>query len=585
MRYVLYARKSSESEDRQVQSIDDQTRIMRDMATSRGLTIVEEVTESHSAKDPGKRPGFEQVVTLIEQGHADAILCWHVNRLTRNPIDAGRLSWLLQTEKLRAIQTSDRAFLPSDNVLLFSIETGVATQDILTMKKNVRRGTESKLSKGWAPYRAPEGYRNNLYDHTIEPDPERFESIQRAWQLLISGTHTVSQVWRTLNEKWGYKTRPTHRGGDKPLARTVAYKMFSNPFYAGYFPYDGELFVGSHVPMITLAEFEMAQMHIRGQVGKAHRHKHLFAYAGLMTCGTCGKTVTAEVQGGRHRRGRYVYYHCANRGSACVRKNVREEVIEAKIAETLEALTITPEFRHVVMVALEEWSSTQADGGGTEYVQQQQSLVQMERMLSELLEMRLRQTIDDALFIVKQKELKEEVSRLRLALAGTRERINLAKESVRNAMIYRETSSAQFQTGSPERRREIATALGTCFALAGDELRLELNPLLAFMQDKKEQLKVAKELSDRPQGLLRHSVSESVSSHSWAKTGSFTGVSEPRKIGSQRVKETSARAKVSSGWTDRTETEHTFGPLDDLFRLACAQENYFPRPSWVHSHD
>jgi hypothetical protein len=110
MRYVLYARKSSESEDRQVQSIDDQTRIMRDMANSRGFTIVEEVTESHSAKDPGQRPGFERVVALIEQGHADAILCWHVNRLTRNPIDAGRLSWLLQTEKMRAIQTSDRTF-------------------------------------------------------------------------------------------------------------------------------------------------------------------------------------------------------------------------------------------------------------------------------------------------------------------------------------------------------------------------------------------------------------------------------------------------------------------------------------------
>jgi hypothetical protein len=453
------------------------------------------------------------------------------------------------------------------------------------MKKNVRRGTESKLSKGWAPYRAPEGYRNNLYDHTIEPDPERFETIQRAWKLLASGTHTVSQVWRTLNGEWGYRTRPTHRGGDKPLARTVAYKMFSNPFYAGYFPYDGELFVGSHVPMITLAEFETAQTHIRGQVGKAHRHKHRFAYAGLMTCGTCGKTVTAEVQGGRHRRGRYVYYHCANRGGACVRKNVREEVVEEKIARTLEQVAITPEFRRVVMAALEEWGSTQAGGGDAEYARQQQSLTQMERMLSELLEMRLRQTIDDSLFVLKQKELKEEVSRLRLALAGTRERIDRAKESVRNAMTYRETAAGQFQTENPEHRREIATALGTRFELIGGELAIELNPLLAFMQSRKEQEQAVRVFNHRLNIELNSSVSVSVPHHPRSKSGIFTTVSEPREIGSQRAKETPAGAKVSSGWTDRTDSEHPFGPLDSLFRLASDPANYFPRPSWLHPHE
>ena len=105
MRYILYARKSSESEDRQVQSIDDQVRILRDLATSRGLTIVEEISESHSAKDPGARAGFEGMLKKIEHGQADAILCWAINRLTRNPVDSGkRIPYGLKSASLLTIE-------------------------------------------------------------------------------------------------------------------------------------------------------------------------------------------------------------------------------------------------------------------------------------------------------------------------------------------------------------------------------------------------------------------------------------------------------------------------------------------------
>ena len=139
MRYILYARKSSESEDRQVQSIDDQLRIMREIAAARGLEIVDEIQESKSAKDPGQRPGFERLLKAIETGRADAILTWAINRLTRNPIDSGRLSWLLQNGTLSAIQTPEKQYLPSDNVLIFSVETGTANQYIIDLKKKIGR--------------------------------------------------------------------------------------------------------------------------------------------------------------------------------------------------------------------------------------------------------------------------------------------------------------------------------------------------------------------------------------------------------------------------------------------------------------
>ena len=88
MRYFLYARKSSEEKNRQVQSIEDQIEALRPLIEGRGLEVVDVLTESRSAKAPG-RPVFCEMLDRIQKGHADGILCWHLNRLTRNEIDSG----------------------------------------------------------------------------------------------------------------------------------------------------------------------------------------------------------------------------------------------------------------------------------------------------------------------------------------------------------------------------------------------------------------------------------------------------------------------------------------------------------------
>lgn len=51
-RFVLYARKSSEREDRQVQSIGDQIAYWEKKAKEEGIEIVKIYTEEKSAKTP-----------------------------------------------------------------------------------------------------------------------------------------------------------------------------------------------------------------------------------------------------------------------------------------------------------------------------------------------------------------------------------------------------------------------------------------------------------------------------------------------------------------------------------------------------
>src|SRR3989338_11112892 len=92
IKYFLYARKSSESEDRQVQSIDDQINRLKQLAKDLSLDIKKTYTEAKSAKKPDNRPIFNEIIQRIENGEAGGILCWQINRPSRHPIDSGKLS-------------------------------------------------------------------------------------------------------------------------------------------------------------------------------------------------------------------------------------------------------------------------------------------------------------------------------------------------------------------------------------------------------------------------------------------------------------------------------------------------------------
>ena len=105
IKYFLYARKSSEAEDRQAASIDAQKDELLKIAEEQGLAIVEVLTESQSAKKPG-RPVFNKMLERIYKGEANGIICWKLDRLARNPVDGGQISWMLQQSAIAQIVTS-----------------------------------------------------------------------------------------------------------------------------------------------------------------------------------------------------------------------------------------------------------------------------------------------------------------------------------------------------------------------------------------------------------------------------------------------------------------------------------------------
>ena len=92
--YFLYARKSTDVEDKQVLSIEAQLTELRNYAKTENLSIIEEIVEKQSAKSPG-RPLFNSMVSRLEKGEGNGIVSWNPFMSTPSFISGGFRQFLL----------------------------------------------------------------------------------------------------------------------------------------------------------------------------------------------------------------------------------------------------------------------------------------------------------------------------------------------------------------------------------------------------------------------------------------------------------------------------------------------------------
>lgn len=483
IKYFLYARKSSESEDRQVQSIESQVNRLRQTARDLNLDIKQTYTEAKSAKDPNNRPQFDEMIQRIERGEADGILCWQINRLSRNPIDSGKLQWLLQQGILKSIQTIDRQYLPGDNALLFSIESGIANQYIIELKKNTKRGVDDKLEKGWLPNLAPLGYLNDKEEKTIIRDSERFNLVRKMWDIMLTGNSTPPRILEVANKEWGFRTRRFKRIGGNELSRSGIYKIFTNQFYAGIIKYGDRQYEGKHDPMITLEEYDHVQIFL-GRKGKPRPKKHTFAFTGFIRCGECGCLITAETKNKLLKSGEireHTYYHCTRRKktvNCSQRKVIREEDLVLQIERELEKYTILPEFRDWALEVLNQSNDREIRDRSSIYEMRHQTLVDTQKQLDNLTKMRYKELINDETFIRERNGLQDNISRLKEKLRETENRAERWLELTEETFNFAAYARKAFMLGDLQTRKEILMALGQNPTIKDGKLSIQANEWL-----------------------------------------------------------------------------------------------------------
>lgn len=409
MRYFVYCRKSSESEDRQVMSIESQQReLQRGFGDRTEVEIIGVYQESKSAKAPG-RPVFAEMLARIEKGEADGIVAWAPDRLARNSIDGGRIIYLLDQGVIRDLKFSTYTFENnSQGKFMLSIMFGQSKYYSDALSENVLRGNRTKLENGWRPNLAPLGYLNDAATKTIVIDPDHFPVIRRMFELMLSGCYTARQVAVIARDEWGFRTPCRRKIGGGPLAMSSVYKILSNPFYAGIILWGGQTYPGKHTPIVSVAEFERVQPRLH-RPSPTRNQKHRFPFTGLIRCATCGYRITAQHNTNRYGA-RYTYYHCVKQrlGIRCREPSLEATKLEAQIVEFLRSLTIDPGIGEWLMKSFDLLDDQLKAEAAARRKMVEQALASVQAQLRELTGLRLRLLLTDEEFIAQREDLRRQ---------------------------------------------------------------------------------------------------------------------------------------------------------------------------------
>lgn len=324
MKHIIYCRKSTESEDRQILSIDSQLTEMSRVAERDGVVVDKVFRESMSAKAPG-RPVFKEMLNYIESEGSCILYVWKLDRLARNAKDGGELSWFMDRKLIAEIRTFEKVYKNiSDDKFFMSLDFGIAKKYVDDLSTNVRRGMRAKLERGGWPYLAPFGYVNDRANKTVLVHEINAPYVVEMFELYAAGSYGVIQLSKVMYDK-GLRTRAGYK-----VQKSVIHRILTNPFYYGLMEKDGKYAPGTHAPLISKKLFDDVQ-DVLNNKNRGKKQKHNFPHRGFMTCHVCSCALTGALKKG------HVYYYCTNGKGNCEqhKKYLRSEIMDGIIANKI----------------------------------------------------------------------------------------------------------------------------------------------------------------------------------------------------------------------------------------------------------
>jgi len=344
VKYCLYARKSTESEERQVLSIDSQIKEMLQLADREGLEVVTMKRESHSAKETGQRPVFNEIVEELYQGKFNGILTWAPDRISRNAGDLGKIVDLMDAGRLLEIRTFSQRFTnnPNEKFLLMILGSQAKLEND-NRGINVKRGLRTRVEMGLWPGMAATGYLNQkLMDRKCQViiDPDRAPIVKKMFEKVAYEKWSGRKVYHWLKFELNFKTIGNHN-----LALGNIFRILQSPFYYGVFEYpkkSGNWYQGKHEPIITKELFDQVQEQLKRD--NIVRQSHEFAFTKLMMCGLCESMISAEEKYKQLKDGtvaKYIYYGCGrSKDRHCKSEYLREEELIDQLVKLMDQINL-----------------------------------------------------------------------------------------------------------------------------------------------------------------------------------------------------------------------------------------------------
>ena len=417
-KFFLYARKSTDIEDKQVLSIEAQITELLAFAKKEGLEIIEEFIEKQSAKIPG-RPVFNEMIKRIEKGEANGILAWHPDRLARNSVDGGKIIYLIDCGRILSLKFPTFWFEPTpQGKFMLNIAFGQSKYYIDSLSENVRRGLRQKVRRGEYPGPAPIGYINDPRRKTVIVDRKKARIIKQTFELYSKNNSCLEDIANFLAQNG------ILRKSGKIWHKDRVKYLLTNPFYYGHFRYAKEVYEGKHEPIIAKKLFDKVQEVLK-QRGRP-RHKTTSepqVFCGLVKCATCGMMITGEYKVKHQKNGNvhdYIYYHCTkkNRTIKCLEPCIRQESLDKQISSLLQKVSLRPDWAEKLKVMLEK-DKTKSAQSVSAFIQEAGERIKvintkLQRLLDGYLEQDIEREIyrqEKAKLLSEKKSLEEQIVR------------------------------------------------------------------------------------------------------------------------------------------------------------------------------
>jgi DNA invertase Pin-like site-specific DNA recombinase len=238
--YGIYVRKSSESEDRQVQSLVRQKSELKEVIDRDGLVVHFRVFEESQSAFKVGRTVFSELVDATRRGEVNAWICWHANRLSRNPVDGGLIVHLMDEGVLDHIRTRERTYsnTPQDKLMLH-FEFGLSKNDSEEKSSIVRSGIRRRNARGYPNGFPPVGFRltggtTSSGSSFWDVDKDQLKIVRMIFRRFLQGNDSVLTISK-FAKNIGLRTQARRQLGGRMPSRSAIHRLLLNPVYSGFF--------------------------------------------------------------------------------------------------------------------------------------------------------------------------------------------------------------------------------------------------------------------------------------------------------------------------------------------------------------
>ncbi len=337
---ILYLRVSTEEQVDNF-SLDTQEEICRKEADKRNYQVVEVFREEgRSAKSITGRP---VLINLLEycrkhKNKIQAVFVYRLDRVSRITSDYLAIRKKLTENGATIISATEPTGDSPTEKLVETILAGFAQLDNDIRSERSKNGLRARFLSGMiVTGQVPLGYL--VQGGFAVKDPETWDKMKAAWDLMATGTKTLREMAKIMNE-WGLKER--HGKREFMIRAQRANVLFRSKFYTGVIrskTYIEEV-KGQHVPMISEEQFYKVQAILDGRnlnkvaLSKRNHANPDFPLRRVIRCAKCGMGLTGGWSRGRHAR--YAYYRC---GGSCNGISVKREALEESLVVLLKEVT------------------------------------------------------------------------------------------------------------------------------------------------------------------------------------------------------------------------------------------------------